>query len=819
VELTTAAIPDAVRAYLAAGLCALPADRAAKRPVVGLWNPYQKRMPTEVELSAWFANNPDAVCIVCGKISGNAEMMDFDYGGELFDPWCDRVNAAAPGLLDRLVIENTQSDGWHANYRCISAVCGSKALAKRRRDVTEDEITLNAEGERVVVLKGKEYVVHTDRQGTTFVIITLIETRGEGGLFLCDPTPGYELAQGDLTNLPVISEAERDILWQCGRELNEMAEKSAMSGDRSHNGDSLAHRSHNGRLSDDSGHRPGDDYNRRGDVQAVLAAHGWSYVRKDDINEHWRRPGKSKGQSATLRIEDRTLYVFSSNAYPFEMQESYRPFAVYAILEHDGDFSAATRALSEQGYGESPEEATGVDISAIVEMSAEIAGCSSHNAENGHCAADNAENGSDVPDNPNPGPIPEHLFQVPGLVSRVMDFTMANAPYPNVGLAFCGAIALQSYLCGRKVQTSTDLRPNIYLLALASSGTGKDYPRKVNSRVLFEIGHIAALGDKFASGQGIQDALLRSNAMLFQNDEMDGVLRQINFDRDNKHESIPNILLTLYTSANIHYPIRVKAGQKEMAHIDQPHLTLFGTATPQYFYESLSHRMLTNGFFARLIIVDIGKRGRGQLPGSVRNLPESILQTARWWGEFTPGRPMAGNLYNVHPDPRVVPFTPEAEQALTKLQRMGEDEWDKAHAANDEPAQTAWSRTCENATKMALLYACSENHEDPVIALPAVEWATTFAMHQTRRQLYLAATYVAMSEFDGLCKKATRYLVMCRDRGKAGDYPVPDWRLRRHLAINPTVYAHVTEALIKQRQAEFQTIPGKTKPRSGWALL
>src|SRR5690606_16345409 len=134
--------------------------------------------------------------------------------------------------------------------------------------------------------------------------------------------------------------------------------------------------------------------------------------------------------------------------------------------------------------------------------------------------ADVDEQATYAPEIADPGPIPEHLFQVPGFVSQVMDFTLANAPYPNVGLAFCGAMALQSYLCGRKVCDPGDLRPNIYLLALASSGTGKDFPRKVNARVLFEIGHIASLGDKFASGEGIQDALARTNAMLFQNDEM-----------------------------------------------------------------------------------------------------------------------------------------------------------------------------------------------------------------------------------------------------------------------------------------------------------
>ncbi len=213
-----------------------------------------------------------------------------------------------------------------------------------------------------------------------------------------------------------------------------------------------------------------------------------------------------------------------------------------------------------------------------------------------------------------PGHLPERLFRVPGFVERVMEFTLSNAPYPNIGLAFCGAMALQSFLAGRKVCTTGDLRTNIYLLALAGSGTGKEFPRKVNSQILFQVGMSASLGDKFASGEGIQDALVRTGCMLFQNDEMDGVLRQINLDRENSRESIPNILLTLYTSAGDVYPIRVKANQKEAIHVDQPHLTLFGTATPQYFYESLSKRMLTNGFFARLNII-------GRWPARQRSKP------------------------------------------------------------------------------------------------------------------------------------------------------------------------------------------------------
>lgn len=358
---------------------------------------------------------------------------------------------------------------------------------------------------------------------------------------------------------------------------------------------------------------------------------------------------------------------------------------------------------------------------------------------------------------PDPGPVPETLMRVPGFVSNVMDFTLDNAPYPNIGLAFCGALALQSYLCGRKICDSGDLRPNIYLLALAGSGTGKDFPRKVNARVLFEIGHLGALGEKFASGEGIQDALLRNNALLFQNDEMDYLIRQIKNDPEGKRESIASILMTLYTSAASVYPLRVKAGQSESLHVDQPHITIFGTATPKYFYESLDAQLLDNGFFSRLIIIDVDKRGQGQKSGSVRHLPQSIIDVAKWWADFQPCA-RKGNLLELHPDPRVIECLPLAREQTDLLRALADGEYRKAEKAKNEPAKTVWTRTNENAMKLAMLYACSANHENPAIDLSAVQWAQDFAMHQTRRQLFMAQTYVSESPFHAQCLKAIEKL-------------------------------------------------------------
>lgn len=741
-------LATAANAYLEAGLCVLPAKRMEKRPAIRSWKQYQDRLPSEAELSAWMANDPDGICVLCGAVSRHMEMLDFDGGGELFEAWRAKI---APDLFAKLFVERTPSRGYHVSYGNEAAICGNLKLAQRK-------------------VNGK--------------VTILIETRGEGGLFLCAPTPGYEVGQSDLCQLPILTADERDQLLQAAWELNEYVPEVVT-------GPAHATRGHvSAPAPAASTGRPGDDYNARGDVRAVLAKHGWTLAQAGE-NEYWRRPGKANGWSASLK--DGVFYVFSSNAAPFEPSRAYAPFAVYALLEHDGDFGTAAQALRAEGYGDpAPQDAPGVDVSTLV------ANLVAPPAESDPLAND-------------PGPIPEQLFQVPGFVEQVMDFTLSNAPYPNVALAFCGAMALQSFLAGRKVCTPGDLRPNIYLLALASSGTGKDFPRKVNSRVLFEIGQAQALGDKFASGEGIQDALARTPAMLFQNDEMDGVLRQINLDHENKRESIPNILLTLFTSANDVYPMRAKAGQKEAGHIDQPHLTLFGTATPKYFYESLSQRMLTNGFFARMIIIDVGKRGAGQTPGSARRVPESVLQIARWWNEFQPGARRA-NLLDVHPDPRTAPFTSEAAEAVDELRRMAEGEYDRADESNDEVARTAWSRTCENATKLALIYACSENHEDPVIGLPAVEWATAFAMHQTRRQLFLAQSYVAENPFHAECLKVVRKL------REAPEGQMQRQHLLRAMRCKAADFDQIIVTLMQQGDIVPVEIATRTKTAQGYRL-
>ncbi len=491
--------------------------RREKRPALSGWKTYQTRLPNDAELSRWF-HGDDAVCLICGAVSGNLEMLDFDVGGEAFQAWYQAVESADANLLGRLIIEQSPSGGWHVVYRCAAPVSGNMKLAQRR------QLT---DGPDEVTIVGKSYRPRRNSDGIWHVLLTLIETRGEGGLFLCAPTPGYELLQGDFTKLPVLTEAERELLLERAWVLNEhvppLAEpplSTGMPADR----------------------RPGDDFNERGDVRAVLTRHGWTLVKAGD-NEYWRRPGKTCGSSASLK--DNVFYVFSSSAAPFEPNQAYAPFSVCALLEHDGDFAAAAAALRSQGFGGDVSLPSDVDLSRLVpSLSDEPPECRRRTAEN-------------------PGPIPEEMLRIPGFVSEVIDLCMETAPYPNQPMTFCGALALQAFLAGRKVRDSGDNRTNVYLLGLAYSSAGKDWIRKLNARVLHEVGLLPCLGDRLASGEGIQDALLSHPSMMFQTDEIDGILQSINRAKDARHESIMNTLLSLYSSANSVFAMRPKAGKPD----------------------------------------------------------------------------------------------------------------------------------------------------------------------------------------------------------------------------------------------------------------
>jgi hypothetical protein len=391
-----------------------------------------------------------------------------------------------------------------------------------------------------------------------------------------------------------------------------------------------------------------------------------------------------------------------------------------------------------------------------------------------------------------PGPTPEHLLRIPGFIDRVIDFNLECAPYPNPTLAFAGALALQSFLSARKVRDVLDNRSSLYLIALANSGAGKDYPRTTNQQVLMHTGQLDCVGDAIASGEGLADFLALKPAALMQIDEVDGMLRAIKSGKDQRLEAIVGVLLKIYTSANSQYPMRVKAG-REHSFIDQPGLTLLATCIPSRFYESMSPDLLVNGMFARTIVLESDRRGTGQ-EVAARELPAAIVDVAQWWATLNPGD---NNLGYWHPSPNLVPCSAAGASILRDYRVAADEEYGRAEQRGDDGAMAVHARAAEKARRLSLNFACSASHENPAIDAAAARWAVEFTQHQTARMLFMAGAHVAETEFEARCNRAVDVLRKWKDT--RGEEWMPGWVWNRKLkGWTPRERDEVEKALFAQ---------------------
>jgi P4 family phage/plasmid primase-like protien len=321
---------DVALAYHAAGLNTIPV-RADGSKALALEAGHEVgnhvRRATPEELHAWFAAGRVGVAVKGGLLSGGLEIIDIEREADFLD-FATLVEDERPGLMGRLPRVRTPMDaGRHLYYRC-SEIAGNQKLASEPDPKAPP---------------GQ----HRPK--------TIIETRGEGGYVLapgcsprCHPTGRtYELEHGSLGDIPTITPEERQVLLKCARALNRFVRPEPVKGDRALRPQRP-----------DDGDRPGDDFNRRAAWEDVLEPVGWKRVRRRGSITYWCRPGKEHGVSASTGLLSHQgndlLHVFSSNAWPLELDTNYTKFGAYAALHHNGDHAAAARALGEQGYGNPP---------------------------------------------------------------------------------------------------------------------------------------------------------------------------------------------------------------------------------------------------------------------------------------------------------------------------------------------------------------------------------------------------------------------------------------------------------------------------------
>lgn len=335
---------DAALSYWDAGYSIIPilAD-GTKRPQLK-WEQYQAERATRDQVKQWFTASPTSgIGIICGRVSGNVEMLELEgraNDGETHSLLVEAMEEAGlgdfwAGLLDTGYVAATPSGGLHIMYRITDhAVPGNTKVA--RRPANAEELAENPR-DRVKVLS---------------------ETRGEGGYFIAAPSGGTVHKTGDSWTLLSAGGDLWELSWDIRCDIHDVIhavldKMPAPAAAPERPAQPVAR----------EGLAPGEDFNNKQSWRTLLEAYGWTYHSMMGSEQLWTRPGKDvrEGHSASLYYQGSDNFYIWSSSTELPSEEPISKFAFYTFMEHNGDFSAAARALSREGFGDRREAA--LDIS------------------------------------------------------------------------------------------------------------------------------------------------------------------------------------------------------------------------------------------------------------------------------------------------------------------------------------------------------------------------------------------------------------------------------------------------------------------------
>jgi hypothetical protein len=181
------------------------------------------------------------------------------------------------------------------------------------------------------------------------------------------------------------------------------------------------------------------------------------------------------------------------------------------------------------------------------------------------------------------------LTRPPGLVGQIIDWIEASAEFPSRELALGAAIGFVATIAGRGFETPSRARTNLYMIALAPSGYGKDHPASCISTLAMKAGAERFIGPaRFMSASALRDTLMDNPSVLCIQDEFGGILRQIDGPNVGVHNAmIRTDLLGFFSRAKDFYPGAAYANIKGVR-LFNPNLSILGLSTPSDFWSAVT---------------------------------------------------------------------------------------------------------------------------------------------------------------------------------------------------------------------------------------
>jgi len=366
-----------------------------------------------------------------------------------------------------------------------------------------------------------------------------------------------------------------------------------------------------------------------------------------------------------------------------------------------------------------------------------------------------------------------------GMVRDIAEWVMEVSHTPSWPLAIASATATMATLCSRHMVGPSGLGSHLYILAVASSGAGKNDPLSAPATIMEQLdkrigqyGQLARVyqGADWASASAIEKDLATCPTKIARIDEIETLFKRIFGGRSSTHEmALSGRLKGLYSvkpcGVGSTFATLSRAGMSEAAPIDSPALTILGVGVPEAVFASLTNITTMDGFLNRWIIIDAPEWPdfNDAPPPPV---PEKIL--AHLAGLFPPSSGNLGGGLGVLtlptgvPDPLRIPFA-SPEDAARRLAFRAEV--DDIRRNGTELVRGAYARAVENALRLAMIHAVGRQGRAAAITEADWIWATSMVRRSVAAMLKMVGDHMTENEGQAAHKRVFKII---KDAGKAG---------------------------------------------------
>ena len=353
---------------------------------------------------------------------------------------------------------------------------------------------------------------------------------------------------------------------------------------------------------------------------------------------------------------------------------------------------------------------------------------------------------------------------VGGLLGITAEWIYSTSFVPSRELSMLAAIGIQAAFQGRRYVGPTGLGTTLYLIGLASTGSGKDGPLSGIQNLLDGgMRHWMGSGD-IASDSVIEKRLRTRPSCIFALDEV-GVLMQQNSSKGaaTHISGRKKTLLELYSRGKIGgiWAGKDRAGDDVLSSdcpLYMPCLSIFGVSTPEEFFKGVTEQNLRDGLLNRLTVIHVPPCEKRKKFLALVDVPRSLLNAYdKALEDWRPdGKPLPRSYINATLKPILQRVDFANQEAGDRADRVWE--WQEDYI-RDLPGSDGYIRRgYEQALKIAMIRAVSSNYANPSITVEDIDFADAIVSKSVENLHKGMKDFMYGSEFEENYKLLLRHV-------------------------------------------------------------